>query len=429
MAKFLHTGDIHLDSAFAANFDIRGAQQRRGEVMRCVSDIIKKAADVDILLIAGDLFESDEVSADTVSFLKRKFAEIPDTRIFISAGNHDPYNAKSVYAKEDFGANVHIFSGKGEYVSIPEIKSRVWGVSFTDKNSTDINLPVLSDFDFDDDVTDDVTDDFCNILLVHGDLYNSASTYNPISRDYLERCGFDYVALGHIHARTEINKINGTYFAYCGAPEGRGFDECGDMGCYIGDIQKGCVSAEFKRTCIRRMFRLEADLTNAEDKEHCIEIVKNLIDSNGETSDLYRIILTGRVVPDIVNVDLIKSTLCDIYHYIEVRDETVPDFDVDKISDENSIRGEFIRILQNKKDVADIINSLKSELSFNDIDNYIDVEEIDFNEFDFDKYNSEESSESVSDNIDSTEENSEFDDLIFDAINLGLSALSGGDVS
>lgn len=414
MAKFLHTGDIHLDSAFAANFDIRGAQQRRGEVMRCVSDIIKKAADVDILLIAGDLFESDEVSADTVSFLKRKFAEIPDTRIFISAGNHDPYNAKSVYAKEDFGANVHIFSGKAEYVSIPELKTRVWGVSFTDKNSTDINLPVMSDFDFEDD--------FCNILLVHGDLYNSASTYNPISRDYLERCGFDYVALGHIHARTDINKINGTYFAYCGAPEGRGFDECGDMGCYIGEVQKGNVSAEFKRTCIRRMFRLEVDLTNAEDKEHCIEIIKNLIEANGDTSDLYRIILTGRVLPGIVNIDLIKSALSDVYHYIEVRDGTVPDFDVDKISDENSVRGEFIRILQNKKEVTDIINSLKSELSFS---------EIDFNDIDFDKYNSEESAESDSDNSDNSDnfkDKSDFDDLIFDSVNLGLSALSGGDV-
>ena len=98
MATFLHIADVHLDSAFSAHFDACRAQLRRSEVRRCLSGILDRAKSVDMLRIAGDLFDSRAVSAESVPFLKRKFAELTDTRVFISAGNHDPYSEDSIYA-------------------------------------------------------------------------------------------------------------------------------------------------------------------------------------------------------------------------------------------------------------------------------------------------------------------------------------------
>ncbi len=101
MPTFLHTADIHLDSAFSARFDAECAAQRRHELIRVVSDMADIAKELDIWLIAGDLFDGKNVSAETVAFLKRRFSEMPDTQIFIAAGNHDAFGENSYTHAKD----------------------------------------------------------------------------------------------------------------------------------------------------------------------------------------------------------------------------------------------------------------------------------------------------------------------------------------
>ena len=59
--------------------------------------------------------------------------------------------------------------------------------------------------------------------------------YNPISTNKLNKIGFDYVALGHIHKRTEENKYN---FIYPGSTISLGFDELGEHGMLDVEINK-----------------------------------------------------------------------------------------------------------------------------------------------------------------------------------------------
>ncbi len=346
MPTFLHTADIHLDSPFSAHFDTKGAALRRSEILRCVSDMIDKAKEVDLLLIAGDLFDGTAVSPDTIAFLKRKFAEIPDTKVFIVAGNHDPYTQNSVYAKEDFGDNVHVFGTEAECVDLPELKTRVYGVSF-DGTCKEERMPVIPI-----EKMDSVTD----IILLHGDLVANGgrSVYNPIDRDFIKNCGADYLALGHIHKRSEAERIGNTYFAYPGPPEGRGFDECGDMGCYIGAIENGTVDVRFEKTSKRRMFNIDADISSVTDMLGVSAHVRSKIYEVGTKDDFYKITLTGRVEPGLINIDVIKEELAKEVYYTELYDETCINYNIDELEKQNTLCGEFVRLMQKKISAADL---------------------------------------------------------------------------
>lgn len=344
MPKFLHTADIHLDSPFSAHFDAKGAAIRRSEILRCVSDMIDKAKNLDLLLIAGDLFDGSSVSPDTVAFLKRKFAEIPDTKVFIVAGNHDPYTQGSVYGGENFGSNVHVFGTEAECIELPDIKTRVWGVSFGGNyQEKRISFPYIEKIE-------GVTD----IALLHGDLVAvcGESQYNPIDREFIKNCGADYLALGHIHKRTEVECIGNTYFAYPGPPEGRGFDECGDMGCYIVNIEDGIADVKFEKTSKRRMFHIDVDVSGAEDILGVSAKIKSKIDEVGTEDDFYKITLTGRAESGLINPDVIKDELTSVY-YTELYDETRMNYNVEELSKQNNLCGEFVRLMKQKISAAD----------------------------------------------------------------------------
>lgn len=353
MPTFLHTADIHLDSAFSAHFNSQRAKLRRSEVLRCLAGIIDRAKEVDLLLIAGDLFDGRVVSAETVSFLKRKFAELESTRVFISAGNHDPYTPSSVYAKEDFGENVHIFGTTPECVEIPELSTRVFGVSFGDTFCDEtIAFPEIQK-------KDGITD----IMVLHADLTagGGSSRYNAIDKSFIESCGADYLALGHIHKRLEVLRAGNTCYAYPGIPEGRGFDECGDMGCYIGKIENGVVDVKFERTCVRRMYRTEVDISGAKDNLGVAEIAEKELKKIGSADDMYKVILTGRTENGFLNTEIIKDELLGKLNYVEVKDETRRGYDIEKLAQQNTLCGEFVKIMKRKMEESDADKGLIDE--------------------------------------------------------------------
>ena len=107
----MHIADLHLDAPFAHCVPSERLARRneQREVLGRVCDICKEEQ-VDVMLIAGDLFDGDFLRGDTPEFLTGCFASIPDTRIFISPGNHDPYYARSPYKAVRFPDNVHIFT-------------------------------------------------------------------------------------------------------------------------------------------------------------------------------------------------------------------------------------------------------------------------------------------------------------------------------
>ena len=75
MLKIIHTADIHLDSPFSL-FDAQKAQARKNELRGVFSSLIMyaKTEKADMVLIAGDLFDSEYVTKETMDIITTQFA-------------------------------------------------------------------------------------------------------------------------------------------------------------------------------------------------------------------------------------------------------------------------------------------------------------------------------------------------------------------
>ena len=128
MIKFLHAADLHLDAPFSA-LSPEQAAARRQEQRALLTDLAEaaNAQDCDVVLLAGDLFDSSSASEQTLLALRRALASI-HAPVFISPGNHDCLLPGSAYLTESWPENVHIFKTDTiEAVELPEKDLRVYG--------------------------------------------------------------------------------------------------------------------------------------------------------------------------------------------------------------------------------------------------------------------------------------------------------------
>lgn len=342
MVKIMHIGDVHLDSPFSCS-DMRKAELRKIELRSAFSSVLDKAnaENVDIVLISGDLFDSENVTRETASFLQKKFAENSNCRFVISPGNHDPYTQNSVYAKVKFPQNVYVFrSSRVSRICFDDLKTDVYGYAFEEKQME--NVPFAG--------VKPVLKDRINILCAHGDMLSERSHTCPIHIHDIERSEFDYVALGHIHNGTDIQTAGKTYYAYSGCLEGRDFGECGDKGGILCSFDKneGQLSATFKRFDFskRKYITEKINVTGAQSTGDILPLIKKCISDNGyDTRTLLRVILYGEVSPEFVLQKSYFDSVAGTLFYFELVDNTKPFFDIGALKNDPTLRGAFYREL------------------------------------------------------------------------------------
>ncbi len=336
--KILHCADFHLGSPMTSVREC--AEIRRDELLTSLCAVVDLCfvEDVEVLLIAGDLFDSPYVSDEICRVVQKQLSrlEIP---VFIALGNHD-YNAPDgAYSRMDLPSNVYIFDGSFSAVELPEIGLRVCGAGFTDEYCDE---SLVGEFA--------LADDYVNVILLHGDVVSSGSKsrYNPIDVAKLSRSGANYCALGHIHKRTMPTRIGSMTCAYSGSVESRGFDETGEKGVYIGTVSKSGCSLDFRRICKRVYHEINLDLTGCETADDVYETVVKSLD--GDKKDLYKIVLNGKLPVNVrVNADVIKNRLSDVF-FVKVINETGLALDYEMIRKENSLRGFFLNDMLTQRD-------------------------------------------------------------------------------
>lgn len=350
--KIIHCADVHFDSAMSG-LDTQKVNIRREEMRKTFRKITQMAQNADMLLIAGDLFDGQNVSASTLAFLKDEFSKIPDTKVYIIAGNHDYMGADSVYKTFDFGENVHIFSTELECVE--EADYDIYGMSFKTANDS---REILSGFSA-------KNPDKINICLMHANL--GGTDYNPIKISDIESSGLDYLALGHIHKATQIRTSGRTFYAYCGCPEGRGYDESGEKGIYAIELIKGSVvNSSFVPICERMYFDEEIDITDASSYD---EILQKINEKYCGERHIYRFTLTGKT-DLVIDTQVIKERIEGFS--VAVRDKTAPAVDIEKLANEFSLKGLFAKFaLEERESMSEeeFTDALKAGL------NYIEKEE------------------------------------------------------
>ena len=341
MPKIIHTADVHLDAPFSL-MNVQKAQMRKNELRETFASVIllAKSEKADLVLIAGDLFDSGFVTKETMELLVSLFSSAPECKFVIAPGNHDYIWENSPYIKEGFPENVYIF--KRERVSrftFPEIGVDVYGYAFASDEYSE--NPLAGKFVLDRSRV--------NILLAHADV-GGHSKYCPLSVSDIGKSGFDYIALGHIHQGGKINTAGNTYYAYSGCPEGRSFDECGTKGVIVADLSKnlGKLTASFanKRTGKRRFEKMSVDITGVASQDALADCVKSAIVKEGYGSDvLLRVRLTGSISPEtVIRPEKLEADALGVF-YLEVEDASAPLLDYEELKNDISIRGAFFREL------------------------------------------------------------------------------------
>ena len=347
MLRILHTGDLHLDSPFSSLSPADAAARReslRG-VFTSMTTYVRTER-IDLLLIAGDLFDARFVTRDTMDLICSEFSRLTDSYVVIAPGNHDPYSSGSVWSRLDLPENVRVFdSDQLCRFSVPDKNADVYGYAFLSPSMR--RNPLLGS-----SVADPTR---INLICAHCQIDDPLSEYAPVSRAQLAAFGADYAALGHVHNADSLHGEAGScVWAYCGCPEGRSFDECGRKYALIAQIDKTSgvpgVKLGKKEFSPRRYEIAEVDVTGAAGAADVRDAVRRSLAGKGyDKNTALRLRLVGQTARTL-SLDGVRDAAGA--GSVEIRDETLPLWNSGLESD-RTLRGEFYRAIRPRLESAD----------------------------------------------------------------------------
>lgn len=296
--RFLHAADVHLDSPLAAVADRGGdlADAFVGATRRALTNLVDLALTerVDFVLFAGDLWDGDWKDAHAGLFFARQTARLAQAGVptLIVAGNHDAAAANA--DKLQWPDNVHFFAArKPETRLLLDGRVAVHGQGFARRDVAD-NLargyPARTAGAF-------------NIGLLHTALDGAAghAPYAPCSVEDLRGKGYDYWALGHVHAARVVARD--PWIVYPGNLQGRHVRETGPKGCVLVAADEGGVRAvDWFYVDAARWATTTLDLTGAADWEAALSTLAGRLADVAAQADgrpsAVRVILAGATALD-----------------------------------------------------------------------------------------------------------------------------------
>ncbi len=334
MLKILHCADLHIDTVFSG-LSAKAATESRNRLKSAFSKTVEAARNngVKLFLIAGDFFDSDTTSYNTLSELAREMASLPECKFVIAPGNHDHYVKGGSYDFAKWPSNVYIFrSEKLEKFSFDDINTDVYGYAFCDKYMKECPL--------EDYVPDDRSR--INIILAHGDTEDVMSNYCPIRKKLLESLDADYIALGHIHKGNTV--YGGEKYAYPGCLAPCDFGETGYKGFIMGELSKHKRDMKF-RVLSGKRFEIEAlDVTELLTKEK-ISAAIDQICSKYDTETNLRITLTGSLCADVGSITASDRAKHSV-EKLEITDNTSTAVGYSELEDDPTLKGVVFRMIK-----------------------------------------------------------------------------------
>ncbi len=260
--RFIHAADLHLDSP------LLGLSQKSAEFAAKVNDASRAALDnlvnlaIDencrLLVIAGDVFDGQWRDYRTGQFFAGRMRRLSEkgVRVVMISGNHDAVNPFAGHL--EFSDNVTLLPAERPGTAlIDDIGAAVHGQSFARRAATEnIALsyprPIAGRF---------------NIGLLHTAASGRPGhdSYAPCSVEQLANHGYQYWALGHIHAREELHASPPIVFP--GNLQGRSIKETGAKGASLVTVEDGAVvSIEHRALDVVRFAARTIDVSALSDR-------------------------------------------------------------------------------------------------------------------------------------------------------------------
>lgn len=343
--KILHTADIHFDTPFSG-MTPNEALKSKEELKEVFEKIIQMTNErkIDILLIAGDVFDNLSVNKSTLYFIKSCLEKINHVKVFISPGNHDPFNDRSFYSMIEWPDNTHIFTKKVEGIILEELDTVVWGVGF---DKPHINNSLLRDIQR--------IEGYNNVMVLHGEITTTkdSNDYNPITEEDIATSEMDYIALGHRHKFSGIKKIKNTYYSYSGCPQGRGFDELDDKGVVFVELKEKFLESEFIRTSIRNYYEKQINIDGCFGNNEVKNKIISEIPKEDRENNFYKIILMGEISEEFtLNEEFLQQLLSSEFYFVKIIDKTEIKLDMNELMKGYSIKSIFAKKMYEKLQMA-----------------------------------------------------------------------------
>ncbi|AIE85425.1 metallophosphoesterase family protein [Fimbriimonas ginsengisoli] len=270
---FLHCADIHLDSKLLGLERYEGApvDELRSASRKALAELTLVAINegVDLVLIAGDVFDGDWKDYNTGLFFSKQMSLLRDAGIpvVMIAGNHDAESQISRSLR--YPDNVRVLStDKPATEYFPNIGIAVHGQGFRTR-----------------EVLDDLSaaypkpeGGFVNVGMLHtsADGREGHDSYAPCDPRVLAQRGYDYWALGHVHKRETLLRVpeHPCWAVFPGNLQGRHARETGDKGFSIVRVEDGQVLAPVHHACdVVRWAECRVDATGIPDGESLLAAV------------------------------------------------------------------------------------------------------------------------------------------------------------
>ena len=351
MLRLLHTADVHLGARHEDLGD-RAATQRERQFAAFVATIdLALGEKVDLVLIAGDLFDSNVQPKRSVERAASQLQRLVDARIrlVIAPGTHDVYDRASIYRAYDLAAMagavgsdlVTVLDPDHPDVHLKSLDVVVHGRCFPTKRAPHSPLQGLN--------TSKDDRAMWHVGLLHAALAIEGKTDGDevvITTEEIAATHLDYLALGHWHSTTK-GKAGRTSYAYSGAPEPIALDQDGAGNVLLVSLEesdgKKTVTVEERKVGRTRVEKVQLDAASVGSQPSLVSKLAERADQ-----DLVLDVEIIGVKPDEldVHVDEVETELADRFLKVRVRDRSVAPLPEGPVVSADTVLGAFIRDLE-----------------------------------------------------------------------------------
>ncbi|MBM7615944.1 metallophosphoesterase family protein [Alkaliphilus hydrothermalis] len=371
MLKFIHIGDVHLDTTFYSR-ESAIREKLRGSLRMAFLEVIEACIleKVDALLIAGDLFDNHQLSFQTEELLIKSFNRLNEhnIKVFYATGNHDPGEIRSRVGAIRWPDNVMVFANDEICdVDVSNLQGEIIGkiISVGHKTNRE-SRNLVQEFPV-------KRGDIPHVGLVHAMVTNASDVekhdrYLPCTKEDLLEKGYDFWALGHIHQYQEIGEATNIY--YSGNLQGRHPRETGEKGGLLVTIEEnGLTKVEFKNFAkviwsTLSVDQLEEMTSYNQMKDYLVDLATNHLEGGYAPSrmeGILRVELKGRcpLREELHEEENIRQLEEDLkYHFnllsVEVKtEELLPLQNVEDYRDGDNVLAKILAFLEEVQEVVE----------------------------------------------------------------------------
>jgi DNA repair protein SbcD/Mre11 len=351
MLRLLHTADVHLGARHADLGDQAAAQRERQFAAFVASADLALAERVDLVLIAGDLFDSNVQPRRSVERVASQLRRLVEARIrtVLIPGTHDVFDRASIYRAYDLPAMsgavgsdlVTVLDPDHVDVHLPTLDVMVHGRCFATKRAPHSPLQGFT-------VGKDKRATW-HVGVLHAALAIPARTDADevvVTTDEIAASGLDYLALGHWHSMLQ-GKAGGTVYAYSGAPEAVAMDQDGAGKVLLITLDdrggKKHVAVEPRPIGKTRFEKLELDAATVGTQPALVAMLTSRVDP-----DLVLDVRLFGVRPELLDLDVdeVETELADRFLKLRLRDRSIAPLTDGTILPPDTVMGAFIRDLE-----------------------------------------------------------------------------------